>query len=51
MEILSRRWRVTAVARPAVAASAVLATVAFAGSNATPSKAGGLGPVTGQPCR
>src|SRR5215467_8921909 len=41
MEILSRRWWV------AVTASAVLATAAFAGSDATAAKAGGLGPTTG----
>ncbi|HXL19713.1 MAG TPA: hypothetical protein VN961_19530 [Streptosporangiaceae bacterium] len=47
MKILSRRRRVTAVASLAVAASAIVATAAFAASNATPSKAGGLGPTTG----
>jgi hypothetical protein len=47
MKILSRRWRVTVVASLAVAASAVLTTAAFAGSNAAPAKAGGLGPTTG----
>ena len=33
--------------RLAVAVSAVVATAAFAGSNAAPAKAGGLGPTTG----
>ncbi len=47
MKILSRRRRVTAVASLAVAASAIVATAAFAASNATPSKGGGLGPTTG----
>jgi len=47
MKILSRRWRVSAAAALAVAASAVLATAAFTGSNAAPSKAGGLGQATG----
>jgi hypothetical protein len=45
MKILTRRWRLAAAV--AVAAAAVLATAAFAGSNATPAKAGGLGPATG----
>jgi hypothetical protein len=40
MEILSRRWWVTAAASLAVAASAALATTAFAGSTAAPAKAG-----------
>jgi hypothetical protein len=47
MGILSRRWQVGAAASLAVAASAVLATAAFAGSSAAPAKAGGLGPTTG----
>ena len=47
MEILSRRRWVAAAASLAVAASAVLATAAFAGSNAAPAQAGGLGPTTG----
>jgi hypothetical protein len=45
MKILTRRWRLAAAV--AVAAAAVFATAAFAGSNATPAKAGGLGPATG----
>src|SRR6266487_4239276 len=47
MKILSRRWWLSAAATLAVAASAVLATAAFAGANAVPSKAGSLGPKTG----
>src|SRR5712671_2710470 len=47
MKILSRRWWVSAAAAVAVAVSAVLATAAFAGSDAAPSKAGGLGQATG----
>ena len=47
MKILSRRWSLTATAALAVAASAVLASGAFAGPNATPAKAGNLGPTTG----
>ena len=47
MEILSRRWWLAAGVAAAVAASAVLATTAFAGSNAAPAKAGSLGPTTG----
>ena len=47
MKILSRRWSLTATAALAVTASAVLASGAFAGPNATPAKAGNLGPTTG----
>ncbi len=47
MKILSRRWWLSAAAALAVAASAVLATAAFTGANAVPSKAGSLGPKTG----
>src|ERR1700732_5094333 len=47
MEIWSRRLSLTATAALAVAASAVLASGAFAGPNATPAKAGNLGPTTG----
>jgi hypothetical protein len=47
MKILSRRWSLTATAALAVAASAVLASGAFAGPNATPATAGSLGPTTG----
>jgi len=46
MGILSRRWWIAA-ASLAVAASAALATTAFAGSNAAPATAGSLGPTTG----
>jgi hypothetical protein len=38
MKILSRRWWLSAVAALAVAVSAVLATAAFTGANAAPSK-------------
>ena len=47
MKILSRRWWLSAVAALAVAVSAVLATAAFTGANAAPSKTGGLGQTTG----
>ncbi len=47
MKILSRRWWLSAVAALAVAVSAVLATAAFTGANAAPSKTRGLGPTTG----
>ena len=47
MKILSRRWWVSAVAALAVAVSAVLATAAFTGADAAPSKTGGLGQTTG----
>jgi hypothetical protein len=45
MKITSRRWRLAAAA--AVAASAVLGTVASAGTNVTPSQGGGLGQASG----
>ncbi|HLQ56482.1 MAG TPA: hypothetical protein VK162_19720 [Streptosporangiaceae bacterium] len=47
MKILKRRWWLTAAAAVAIAASAVLATVASIGANATSSKPGGLGQTTG----
>ena len=47
MNNLSRRWWVTLAATLVVAASAVLATAAFVRSNATPAKAGILGPTEG----
>src|SRR6266702_8516562 len=47
MKILSRRWWLSAVAALAVAVSAVLATAAFTGADAAPSKTGGLGQTTG----
>src|SRR6266516_7428294 len=47
MKILSRRWWLSAAATLVVAASAVLATAAFAGSHATPARAGGLGQSSG----
>jgi hypothetical protein len=47
MKILSRRWPLAAAAALAVAASTVAATAAFTGSQATPARAGGLGPTSG----
>ena len=47
MKILKRRWWLAAAAAVAIAASAVLATVASIGAGATSSKPGGLGQTTG----
>lgn len=52
MKKLSRRWGLaTSAGAVAIAASAVVATVAFAGPTATPATAGGLGRTSGMLAR